>query len=202
MTHTTPDHRGKRAAALVAGSLVAVIFATGLCAIALGSGKRARPRPPALTGRIRLNHRDVRSGGSVRGEVVFESHASKTVMLMRGCKIDGVYAIALRASDGYLQQPAFSLVGCHPEQMMVAEPGTTIYRFNLRANYTRCSQSAKDQPPRSSKYWTPLCLKDTRGQRDVMPPLPAGKHSALFFPGGEWHGPHVKPAELDITGQN
>jgi hypothetical protein len=81
MTDTTPDHRRKRAAALVAGSLV-VILATGLGAIAFANGKRAKPRPPAITGRIRLKHRDVRSGGIVRGEVVFENHTSKAIVLL------------------------------------------------------------------------------------------------------------------------
>jgi hypothetical protein len=32
-----------------------------------------------------------------------------------------------------------------------------------------------------------------------MPPLPAGEYTALFFPDGEWQGPHVKSAELVVT---
>ena len=82
---------------------------------------------------------------------------------------------------------------------MVVKPGTTVYRFKLPATYTECSQSASDQPPKSSKYWSPLCLKDSRGERDIMPPLPAGEYTAVFFPNGEWHGPHVKSAELVVT---
>jgi hypothetical protein len=31
-----------------------------------------------------------------------------------------------------------------------------------------------------------------------MPPLPTGKYTALFFPDGDWHGPHVKPADLTV----
>ncbi len=198
---TTPHHRRKRTAALVAGSLVAVVLATGLDATAFASGKSAKPRPPAITGSIRLKHRDVDSGRTVRGEVVFENHASKTQVLLRGCKADGLYAIAFRASDGYLQEPAFFSVACSPEQEMVAEPGTTVYRFRMPATYTECSQSAKHQLPKSSKYWTPLCLKDSSGERDIMPPLPAGKYTVLFFPDGEWHGPHVKSADLVVTGK-
>ncbi len=201
-TDTTPRHRCKRTAALVAGSLVAVILATGLGAIAFASGESAQPRPPAITGSIHLKHRDVHSGRTVRGELVLENHTSKTKVLMRGCKIDGLYAIGLRAANGYIQQPAFSAVGCSPEQEMVARPGTTVYRFKMPATYIECSQSAKHQLPRSSKYWIPLCLKDSSGERDIMPPLPAGEYTALFFTDGEWHGPHVKSADLFVTRKN
>jgi hypothetical protein len=38
-----------------------------------------------------------------------------------------------------------------------------------------------------------------QGARDIMPPLPAGKYTALFFPDGKWHGPHVRPADLVVT---
>lgn len=199
MTETMPRYCRKRTAALVGGSLVAVILATGLGAIAFASGKRAKLPLPAITGSIHLKHRDVRSGRTVRGQVVFENHTSKTKVLLRGCKIDGFYAIGLRASDGYLQKPAFSSVGCSPEQEMVAKPGTTVYRFKLTASYTECSQSAEHQPPKRSKYWIPLCLKNPSGERDIMPPLPAGKYTALFFPDGEWHGPLVKSADLVVT---
>jgi hypothetical protein len=118
---------------------------------------------------------------------------------MRGCKIDGLFAIGVRASDGYVQAPAFSLVGCSPEQELVASPGTTVYRFDLRATYTSCSQSAQHQLPRDSKYWIPLCLTDSGGRRDIMPPLPPGQYTALFFPSGEWHGPRVQSAGLVVT---
>jgi hypothetical protein len=198
MTETTPHERRKLPTALVVGSLAAVILATGLGAIAFASGKSAKPSPPAITGSIRLNHREVQSGRTVRGELVFENHTSKTKVLMRGCKIDGLYAIGFRASDGYLQEPAFSLVGCSPEQEMVAKTGTMVYRFEP-ASYVECSQSAKHQLPKSSKYWIPLCLKESSGERDSMPPLPAGKYTALFFPDGEWHGPDVKSADLVVT---
>jgi hypothetical protein len=82
---------------------------------------------------------------------------------------------------------------------MVAKPGTKVYRFSVPATYMECSQSAYLQPPMSSKYWTPLCLKDSSGARDVMPPLPAGRYTTLFFPGGEWHSPHVRSADLVVT---
>lgn len=199
MTGTTPHHRRKRTAALVAGWLAAVILATGLGSIAFASGRSAKSRPPATTGSIRLKHRDVASGRTVRGELVFDNHTSKTQVLMRGCKVDGLYGIGLRASDGYIQEPAFSLVGCSPTQELVAKPGRTVYRFEMPARYIACSQSAMHQPPKSSKYWSPLCLKDSSGERDIMPPLPAGDYTALFFPAGEWHGPPVKSAELVVT---
>lgn len=118
---------------------------------------------------------------------------------MRGCKIDGLCAIGLRASNGYLQTPAFSLVGCSPEQEPVAKPGSAVYRFKLRATYMACSQSTTDQPPTGSTYWTPPCLNGSRGQRDFVPPLPAGNYTALFFLAGKWHGPCVKPARLVVT---
>ncbi len=192
-----PHQRRKRTAALVAGSLGAVILASGLGAIALAKGTGARPRPPAIAGSIHLKQRNVHSGGTLRGEVMFENHTSK--VLVRGCKIDGLYAIRLRFADGYMQQPAFSLVGCSPQQEMVARPGSTVYRFKLSATYIACSQSGKHQPPKWSKHWMPLCRKDSTGERDIMPPLPAGKYTALFFPDGEWHGPHVKSADLVVT---
>jgi hypothetical protein len=199
MTDTRPRRRHERTAALVLVLLVAVLLAMGLAAIAFATGTRATPRPAAITGSIHLNRSDVQTGGTVGGEVVFQNRTSKTKFLMRGCKIDGLFAIGVRASDGYVQAPAFSLVGCRPEQELVARPGTTVYRFKLRAIYTACSQSAQGQPPRGSKYWTPLCLPDSRGQRDIMPPLPPGQYTALFFPAGEWHGPHVQSAGLVVT---
>jgi hypothetical protein len=200
MTDPEPYHSRGRIAALVAGLLVAVILAMGLGAIAFASARGAKPqRMSVVTGSIRLQHREVRSGRSVRGELVFENHTSKTKVLMRGCKIDGLYAIGLRASDGYLQTPAFSAVGCTTKQEMVARPGATVYRFKMPATYTQCSQSPERQPPRRSKYWTPLCLKDPSGERDVMPPLPPGRYTALFFADGEWHGPHIESADLVVT---
>lgn len=199
MANATPDQSRRRCAAVVAGSLVAVILATGLAAIAFAGAKRANFRRSAVTGSIHLTHRDVHSGRTIRGELVFENHTSKPKVLMRGCKIDGLYAIGLRASDGYTQAPAFSLVGCSPEQEMVANPGATIYQFKFPATYTECSESAEHQPPKSSKYWTPLCLKDSTGQRDIMPPLAPGKYTALFFPDGKWHGPRVNSAGLVVT---
>ena len=199
MTDRTPHQRKKRTAVLVAGSLVAVLLALGLGAIAFAGEKSPKSRPSAITGSIYLKHHVVHSGGTVRGELVFENHTSRTKVLIRGCKVDGLYAIGFRAADGYVQEPAFSLVGCSPLDQMVAKPGTTVYRFKVPATYTQCSQSTQDQPPESSKNWTPLCLKDHSGQRDIMPPLPAGKYTALFFPDGEYHGPHVKSADLAVT---
>lgn len=167
--------------------------------IAVASGKSPKPHAPAVLGRVRLSHHDVRSGRTVGGELVFENHTSKTAVLLRGCKVNGLFAIGLRASDGYTQEPAFTLVGCSPEQELIARPGSTVYRFKVAATYAECSQSAKHQPRKGSKSWIPVCLRDAHGERDIMPPLPAGKYTAQFFPDGEWHGPRVRPANLVVT---
>lgn len=192
-------HRRKRTAVLVAGSLVVVILAAAVSTIGLASGKTARGGPAAVTGSVRLERRHVEGGRTIRGEVVFENHGSRPEVLMRGCKIDGLFAIGLRASDGYLQPPAFSLVGCAPEQAIVAEPGISAYRFTTPATYAECSQRVERGPPAGSKGWIPLCLENSDGDRDIMPRLPAGRYTAVFFPDGEWHGPHVRSAELVIT---
>lgn len=199
ISDTKPHRRGKRLAAVVAGLLAAALLATGLTALALASRISADSTGPAITGSIQLNHTDVETGRTVGGQVVFHNRTSRTRVLTRGCKIDGLYAIGFRASDGYVQEPAFSLVGCSPEQTLVARPGRTVYRFKLRATYTACLQSSKGQPPKGSKSWEPLCLRDSKGERDIMPPLPAGKYKALFFPAGKWHGPYVRPARLIVT---
>ena len=194
-----PLPRRKRTAVLFVGSLVAVTVATGLAAIALASGKRVKPRPPAITGNLRLTQSEVHSGRTVRGELVFENHTAKTMVLLRGCRINGVYGVGLRGSEGYVQAPVFTLVGCSPEPDMVAKPGITVYRFNVSTTYGECTPSTRNEPPRSSNYWSPLCLKDSGGERNVMPPLPAGTYAVLFFPNGKWHGPQVKPAHLVIS---
>jgi hypothetical protein len=198
MVHPKLQHRSTRIGAVVFG-LVAALLAIGLAAVVFARATGARSRSSAITGAIHLNRVGVRAGGRIRGQVVFRNRTSRTRVLMHGCKIDGLYGIGVRASDGYVQAPVFSLVGCSPEQEMVARPGRTVYRFKLSATYVACSQSTKDQPPEGSKYWLPLCHKYSRGQADIMPPLPAGKYTALFFPAGEWHGPHVKPATLQVA---
>jgi hypothetical protein len=189
--------RARRVVVAVLVCLSVVGLAAGVVPLAVAGGSGTRP--VAITGRIYLKDRAVRSGGTVHGEVVFQNASTRSKVLMRGCRVDGLFGIGLRASDGYVQAPAFSLVGCSPEQALVAKPGVTVYRFALRATYTACSQSAAGQPPRRSRYWTPSCLKGRSGHHDVMPPLPAGRYTALFFPAGVWHGPHVKPARLVVT---
>jgi hypothetical protein len=177
-----------------------VVLAVGSGAAgAIASSTSASGPRPAITGSIHLKHREIRAGRTVRGELVFENHTSKTKVLLHGCKVNGLYAVGLRASDGYIQEPAFTLVGCSRQQAMVARPGKTVYRFKLPATYTQCSQSAKHQPSRGSKNWSPVCLRDASGERDIMPPLPPGKYTAVFFPNGVWHGPHVKSAGLVVT---
>jgi len=195
----TSRHHRNRTTALVVCLLATAICATGLGAVAFASGESAKLRASALTGRIHLERRNVASGGTVRGELVFENHTSKTKVLLRGCKIDGLYAIGFRDSHGRVQAPAFPLVGCIRTQEMVAKPGTTIYRFSTLASYSECSQSPRQSAPKSSKYWIPLCLKDSTGERDIMPPLPVGQYAVLFFSDGDWHGPHIKPAVLIVT---
>lgn len=197
MGDTTKNRARRVVVAAVFVGLIVVALAAGLVPLAVAGGSSGRP--PAITGGIYLRHGAVRSGGTVHGEVVFRNSSTNSKVLMRGCRVDGLYGIGFRASDGYVQAPAFSLVGCSPEQALVAKPGVTVYRFTLRATYTACSQSTAGQPPRRSKYWTPSCLKGVSGNHDVMPPLPAGRYTALFFPAGVWHGPHVKPAPLVVT---
>jgi hypothetical protein len=193
---TTEDRARSVIVTLVLVGLIVVALAAGLVPLAVAGGSSARPS--AITGGIYLKGSTVRSGGTVQGEVVFQNPSTQPMVLMRGCRIDGLYGIGLRASDGYVQAPAFSAVGCSREQALVAKPGTTVYRFTLRASYTECSQSTSDPTPRSSKFWIPLCLNDAAGNRDVAPPLPAGRYAALFFPAGVWHGPRVKPARLVV----
>lgn len=188
--------RGVVVAAVVFG-LIVVALASAVVPLAVAG--RSSARPPAITGGIYLEHGAVSSGGIVHGEVVFHNSSTKSKVLMRGCRVDGLFGIGLRASDGYVQAPAFSLVGCSPEQALVANPGITKYRFALRARYLACSQCAVAQPPARSRYWLPSCLKGRSGNQDAMPPLPAGSYTARFFPAGVWHGPHVKPAPLVVT---
>jgi hypothetical protein len=199
MTDEVPRRRRKRTGPLVFGLLATLLLAIGLAAIAFASGISGKSRPPAILGSIRLRHTDVGAGGTVRGRLIFENRTSRTKVLLRGCKVDGLYGIGLRASDGDVQAPASPLVACSPEQELVAKPGTTVYRFELRATYMACSQNPKGEPPKGSKYWNPPCLKGSASNRDIMPPLSAGKYMALFIPGGEWHGPHVKSAKLVVT---
>jgi hypothetical protein len=71
MTDTGPYPRRNQAAALVAGSVAAVVLAMGFSAIAFARGTTAERRPPAVTGRIPLKLGEIYSGGTVRSEVVF-----------------------------------------------------------------------------------------------------------------------------------
>jgi hypothetical protein len=196
MTRARSRRRGTRTAALACSLLAAALLTIGFVSVALASGTNAQP---AITGSIRLERLDVRSGGKVHGEVVFENRASTTKILMRGCKVDGLYAISARASDGYVSEPAFSAVGCLTQQELVARPGTTVYRFTFRATYESCTGSATNQPPKGSKYWIPLCARDPTGKRNVIPALPPGEYTALFFPQNVWHGPNVKGAAFVVT---
>lgn len=179
-------------------STAAAALAAGVAVVACGNGAAAKQA--YVTGTIELNRSSVRTGGTVSGKVVFRNRTSRAKVLLRTCgTIDGFYAVTLRASDGYGQGAAFSLVGCLHQQAMLAKPGTTIYRFTVSARYTECAQSARHQRPKNSRYWTPLCLKASSGERNIMPPLPPGHYTALFFPDGRWSGPTVKSARLVVT---
>jgi hypothetical protein len=196
MTAPGRHRRRKPITTLLAGLLGAAV-ASGIASCAgMTAGK---PRSAPILASIQLMQRTVQSGKTAHGEVVFENGTSRTKVLMRGCKIDGLYEIGVRASDGYAQGRAFSLVGCLHEQEMVAKPGITAYRFKLPALYTACLQSDVHQPPKDSKDWLPLCLKDSSGERNIMPSLPAGTYTVLFYPADKWDGPHVKPASLVVT---
>lgn len=161
-------------------------------------GAASDSKPASINAGLILDQSRVQPGGTVAGRLVVENRTSKALVLLSGCRVDGFYAVGLRASDGFIQEPAFSAVGCSPQQKLVAKPGTTVYRFKIRAAYTECSQSARHQLPKGSKYWSPLCLKDSKGERDIMPPLPSGKYTAVFFPAGRWKGAAVTPAHLVI----
>ncbi|MGH2843097.1 MAG: hypothetical protein ACRDKL_05860, partial [Solirubrobacteraceae bacterium] len=178
--------------------VVAAVLVVALAAVARAGTEAPRAERPVITGRIVLDRRRIPAGETVAGRVVFENRTATRKVLLRTCAINGLYAIALRAADGYLQQPGFTLVACD-HGLMAARPGRTAYRFKLRATYTGCSQSARDQQPRGSPNWMPLCLKDSSGRRDRMPPLPPGDYTALFVPDGRWRGPSVMPAKLVVA---
>jgi hypothetical protein len=174
--------------------LLALIVGVGLVVTALAKGA------DSLTARIALDHGHVRAGGLISGKLILDNTTSKRRVLLRGCVTNGRFEIGLRAVDGYLQGGFFSLVGCNPLQALVAaNPGVTVYRFKLGATYTGCLQSAQREPPKDSANWMPLCLKDSRGERDIAPRLPAGDYTAVFLPDGKWHGPKVITATLAVT---
>jgi hypothetical protein len=191
----------RRTYLLLAAAPVAAVLA-GCASTVLAGGNTLRSEQPSITGRIFLEHGRVQLGGTVSGKLIFDNRTLKTKVLLSGCAVNGLYAIGLRGSDGYIQAPAFSLVGCSPQQVLVAKPGFTIYRFRLHAMYTACSQSATDQPPKSSRFWIPVCLKSSGGARGVMPPLPIGRYTALFFPNGRWEGPRVVSATLVVASRS
>jgi hypothetical protein len=197
MTDTRPRPRRSRAVALFAGTLAAVVLAMGFGAIAFASGRSLKPRPPAVTGNIHLNLPDDDSCRTVRGEVVFENHTSQTKVLMRRCTIDGLFAIGFRASDGYLQEPAFSLVGCIHKQEMV---GRQARHHGVPIQRPRDLHGvlAARQPPAAHDLQV-LDLRCAAGTRAVSATScrrsrPAGT-PRCSFPGGEWHGPHVRSAD-------
>jgi hypothetical protein len=202
MTAGPKSHRPRGIALVVA--IAAVIVVVVGAVVASARGKQAKAGSSAITASASLGHATVRAGGSLRGKLVFDNAGSTVRVLLHGCKTDGLFAMALRAHDGSLDNgPAFSLVGCDENissNELVAKPGSTAYSFEVRATYTECGQDPKDQQPKTSKYWTPLCLKDQRGIRDVMPPLPAGPYKLRFVPNGKWTGPSVKPVSVSVTG--
>ena len=184
----------------VRGVATALAVASAIAGVAgTASGKSGTGGRPLLIARLSLTSARVAPNGTVRGKLILVNRTSTAKVVLRACAIDGLYAIALRASDGYLQEPAFAVVACRQQQAITAKPGTTAIRFKIHAAYTACTSSLRQPYPRRSKNWLPPCLKDARGSRDVMPPLPAGSYTVLFFPNGKWLGPAVKPATLLVS---
>jgi hypothetical protein len=190
-------HRRRKPITTLLAGLLGAALASGIASCA--GTTAAKPGSVPIIASIHLTQGTVQSGKTVHGEVVFENRTSRTKVLMRGCKIDGLYEIGVRASDGYAQGRAFSLVGCLREQEIVAKPGITVYRFKLSALYTACLQSNVHRPPKDSKDWLPVCLKDSSGERNIMPSLPSGTYTVLFYPADKWDGPHVQAASLVVT---
>lgn len=178
--------------------LLAASVLAGLSGASLAGAKDLRSSQ-TLTAKIALVPSRVPAGAAVSGKLVLDNRTSVPKVVLRGCMVNGLYAVALRAADGYMQDPAFTLVACSHRQSLVAKPGTTVFRFKIRATYTACSESPNHHWPRRSKNWLPLCLKDSSGKRDVAPPLPAGKYTAVFVPNGTWKGPDVRTATLVVT---
>jgi hypothetical protein len=157
-------------------------------------------QPAGITGKVVLSRDHIRSGATIHGKIVFKNGTSKTRILVSGCRVDGLYGVALNASGPDLNNgPASFAVGCFHKDHLVARPGTTAYPFKVTATYLSCSQAAEDQPPRTSKNWMPLCLRDAKGERDIAPPLPAGRYAAVFYPNGKWNGPTVTSETVTVA---
>lgn len=158
--------------------LVSAALGAGVATVAL-AGAGESPGRRSLTAMIVLARSRVPAGGTVSGKVIFDNRGSKPKVMLRGCVVNGLYAIGFRAADGYIDQPAFTAVGCSPEQSMVAKRGRTVYRFKTRASYTVCGPG--DRQPKRSRYWIPPCgTKPNR--RGGMPSLPVGEYTAVFVP--------------------
>jgi hypothetical protein len=162
------------------------------------SGALSTSEPAGVTARLVLRPDRVRPGGTADGRLVLTNGRSKTVVLLRGCRINGLYGIGIRSPHIKIQGPAFTLVGCLRHQTLVAKPGTTVYGFKVAARYTGCTQALKDELPRTSAYWTPLCGKRRDGERNIMPSLPPGTYTTVFVPNGKWKGPAVHSARLVV----
>ena len=176
----------------------------GVVAIAIAlsfagcGGAVSTSEPESVTARLVLHPDRVRPGGTTDGRLVVKNNGSKPDVLLRGCRINGLYGIGIRSPHHTIQGPAFTLVGCLHHQTLVAKPGTTVYTFKLAARYMGCTQALKDEVPRTSPSWTPLCGRSRNGDRDVMPALPPGTYSTVFVPNGKWKGPAVHNAELVV----
>ena len=191
MTDRTRRLGGNSARLWLVLTLVAV---AGLLVTGLARGDSS------LKARIALDRSRVRTGGVIRGRLILDNTGSTPRVLLRGCLTNGRFGIGLRAADGYQTDPGFTAVGCSPLQaLVVAKPGVSIYRFKIPARYDQCSQNSSNQQPKGSPNWTPLCLRDSHRERNIMPPLQAGKYTARFVPDGRWQGPSVKPAALTVT---
>ncbi|MGC9222131.1 MAG: hypothetical protein ACP5H2_12455 [Solirubrobacteraceae bacterium] len=177
---------------------MAVVLAA-LALATLADGRGLRLKHASLSALIALAPGRVAAGAPISGKLILQNITTKPKVVLSGCGLDGLYAVALRAPDGYIQDPVFAQVACRHKQTLVAKRGTTIYRFKIRGTYTACSQSPDHHWPKRSENWLPLCLKRSSGKREIMPLLPPGKYAALFFSDGTWTGPTVKPATLVVT---
>jgi hypothetical protein len=182
-----------RTASITAG-LVVVLLSVAIS----GCGSTSHTPARSITARLVLRPDRVEPGATTDGRLVLKNPGPKTAVLLRGCRINGLYGIGMRSPDVTIQAPAFSLVSCLRHQTLVAKPGTTVYRFKLAATYTGCTQSLGDELPKTSPYWTPLCGKGPNGKRGTMPPLPPGTYTAVFVPNGKWKGPTVRDASLVV----
>lgn len=142
-----------------------------------------------LTGSIVLDHTRAAVGEDVSGKLVFHNRASSRVVMLRASACGHPYWITLRSASW--TQPVIFTFDCGTEEALVANRGVTAYRFTIDARSRGCSATGASGPF--------LCLKDSHGNRDVMPAAPPGRYTTVFTPGAKWNGPRIKEATLIVT---